>query len=59
MSQNQKISVIIPVFNEEDSIQPLYNQIKNELQIFDIEVIFINDGSKDDSRQNIFRYNEE
>ena len=53
MSQNQKISVIIPVFNEEDSIQPLYNQIKNELQSFDIEIIFINDGSKDDSRQNI------
>ena len=53
MSQNQKISVVIPVFNEEKSILPIYSKIVNELDAFDIEIIFINDGSTDNTRQNI------
>ena len=53
MSQNQKISVVIPVFNEEESILPIYSKIINELDDFDIEIIFINDGSTDNTRQNI------
>ena len=53
MSQNQKISVVIPVFNEEESILPIYSKIVEELDNFDIEIIFINDGSTDNTRQNI------
>ena len=53
MSQNQKISVVIPVFNEEESIRPLYSKIVNELESFDAEIIFINDGSSDKTRKNI------
>ena len=53
MSQNQKISVVIPVFNEEESIRPLYSKIINELESFDAEIIFINDGSSDKTRKNI------
>ena len=53
MSQNQKISVIIHVFNEEQSIRPLYSKIINELESFDAEIIFINDGSSDKTRKNI------
>ena len=51
MLQNQKISVIIPVFNEESSIQVLYDKIQLELKEFEKEIIFINDGSTDNSRQ--------
>lgn len=45
------ISVITPVFNEEDSIQPLYSEIKDVLdQNFeDWEIIMVDDGSKDNS----------
>tara|TARA_Y100000817_G_scaffold159939_1_gene125050 strand:- start:377 stop:1342 length:966 start_codon:yes stop_codon:yes gene_type:complete len=53
VSQNQKISVVIPVFNEEESIRPLYSKIINELESFDAEIIFINDGSSDKTRKNI------
>tara|TARA_Y100000996_G_scaffold122753_2_gene92339 strand:- start:3145 stop:4110 length:966 start_codon:yes stop_codon:yes gene_type:complete len=53
VSQKQKISVVIPVFNEEESIRPLYSKIINELESFDAEIIFINDGSSDKTRKNI------
>ena len=53
MSQKQKISIIIPIFNEEESVQVLYDQIKLELKDFDKEIIFINDGSVDSSQKNI------
>lgn len=44
-----KISLIVPVFNEEDAIPIFYNAVRgNEgLQQYEIEIIFINDGSKD------------
>ncbi|WGO83060.1 glycosyltransferase family 2 protein [Arsenophonus apicola] len=46
-----KISLIVPVFNEEEAIPIFYKTVrKNEkLQKYNIEIIFINDGSKDAS----------
>lgn len=45
------ISIIIPIFNEEETIAELYKRIENVLKSlkFDFEIIFINDGSKDSS----------
>lgn len=47
------ISIVVPVFNEEESIQETVNRllkIKNECaNEADIELIFVNDGSKDQS----------
>ncbi len=51
MSKKCKISLVIPIFNEQDSIQTLYNQIQAELKDFKKEIIFINDGSSDDSAE--------
>jgi len=53
-SQNNQceISIIIPLFNEEESLKELHQQIKNQLEIINItnyEIIFINDGSTDNS----------
>lgn len=49
-----KISVVIPVFNEQESIKELYMQIsaalKNQKKY---EIIFINDGSSDKSEKAI------
>ena len=45
-----QISIIIPVFNEEDSLQELFSEISQALRDFSIyEVIFIDDGSSDNS----------
>ncbi len=46
-----KISVIIPIYNEEENIPILYKEIKDTLNNFEkeYEIIFINDGSTDNS----------
>lgn len=45
------ISLIIPVFNEEQAIDLFYQAVKNEtaLQGYPIEMVFINDGSTDNT----------
>ena len=49
----KKISFIIPVFNEQKSLPELFSQIlaifSGKLKRYDYEIIFINDGSTDDS----------
>lgn len=47
-----KISIIIPVYYNEGSLWPLYNDIKEkiiDLIDYEYELVFVNDGSKDDS----------
>ncbi|MDC9621061.1 glycosyltransferase family 2 protein [Xenorhabdus sp. XENO-7] len=44
-----KISLVVPVFNEEEAIPIFYKTVREneELKKYDIEILFINDGSKD------------
>jgi glycosyltransferase involved in cell wall biosynthesis len=44
-----KLSVIIPVYNEEKNIEPLYRELSAVLETnrYDYEIIFIDDGSTD------------
>lgn len=44
-----KISLVVPVFNEEDTIPIFYKTVRefDELKEHDVEIVFINDGSKD------------
>lgn len=44
-----KISLVVPVFNEEDTIPIFYKAVREyeQLQEYDVEIVFINDGSKD------------
>lgn len=48
-----KISLIVPVFNEEQSINLFYQAVRRELQIdhADVEIVFINDGSTDQTAE--------
>ncbi len=51
---NKLISVVVPVFNESVVIEASYQRIKNVMNSLDpmsYEIIFIDDGSKDDSYQ--------
>lgn len=44
---NFLLSIIIPVFNEEKNILPLLKRLLPTLKQYDYEVLFISDGSKD------------
>ena len=49
-----KVSVIIPVFNEVESIKELYDQLKKGLEQYTpYEIIFVDDGSSDGSVETI------
>lgn len=46
----KKISVIIPAYNEEESLPLLYermNELMNSMKDYEFELLFVNDGSKD------------
>ena len=48
----KSLSILIPVFNEEESLQVLFDELKRDFENNQsIEVIFINDGSSDDSQK--------
>lgn len=67
MDSNQKtqspklLSLIISVFNEEQNIDLLYNQLKLALLKIPLatEIIFVNDGSEDQSLINMMRLQEQ
>lgn len=47
-----RLSIILPLFNEKESIQELYDKIVKEIETHDLkpyEIIYINDGSTDGS----------
>lgn len=45
----ESVSIVIPVFEEEESLTPLYKSIKEAMEPLgrDYEIIFVDDGSKD------------
>ncbi|MDD3740235.1 MAG: glycosyltransferase [Bacteroidales bacterium] len=50
--KNTEISIVLPVFNEENNLAQLYDELLDVLKKIDVksfEIIFINDGSTDDS----------
>lgn len=52
MKHPEKISIIIPVLNEEKNLPLLYQKLLKSVQGYNYELIFVNDGSTDQS-QNI------
>ena len=53
-----KLSVVIPVYNEEDNIFPLIEAIDDALKEVSYEVLFVDDGSTDKTIPNILKYTE-
>jgi glycosyltransferase involved in cell wall biosynthesis len=51
MSNGVDISVVIPLYNEEESIEPLYEELSPVLDALDraYEVVIVDDGSRDGS----------
>jgi glycosyltransferase involved in cell wall biosynthesis len=52
MNMHESISVIIPIFNEEDSLEPLISRIVSVLEPIGVnfEILAVNDGSTDQSQ---------
>lgn len=50
--KHNKISIVIPVYNEEENISLLFNEINDALKTANIvfEVIFVDDGSTDNTK---------
>jgi polyisoprenyl-phosphate glycosyltransferase len=44
-----KLSIVIPVYNSEQTVEPLVTQLFDVLRQYKLEVVLINDGSKDGS----------
>ncbi len=53
----EKVSIVIPCYNGENYIFPVYNSITNQ-SVQNIEMIFVDDGSKDKSKERILSIND-
>jgi glycosyltransferase involved in cell wall biosynthesis len=49
--ENPTLSVVVPVFNEEENVGPLYEEVRDVLEAIDepYEILFVNDGSTDET----------
>jgi glycosyltransferase involved in cell wall biosynthesis len=61
MTTRKKISLLIPVYNEQEVLRHLYerlNKLAGEVAHYDFEFLFINDGSRDNTLEMIKKYAE-
>ena len=50
-----KLSIVIPCYNEEKNVEPLFKKIEELLNLDkDLEIIIVENGSTDDTKNNIF-----
>ena len=57
----KKISIIIPAYNEEESLPYLYERLQKLMETiknYEFEILFVNDGSKDNTIKLIKEYRE-
>lgn len=57
----KKITIIIPAYNEEESLPFLYERLEkliNSIENYEFEILFVNDGSKDNTINLIKEYRE-
>ena len=57
----KKISIIIPAYNEEESLPLLYERLEklmNSIENYEFEILFVNDGSRDNTINLIKEYRE-
>jgi len=51
VKDNIKLSIVIPVYNGEKSIGQLVDKLVQELSMFDLEIVLVNDHSPDNSEK--------
>ncbi len=50
---HKQLSIIVPTYNESGNVKSLYNQIKDALKDINFEVVFVDDNSKDGTKNEI------
>ena len=61
MKKERTLSVVVPIFNEEDTLPELYRRLVDALDVlggFKVEIVFVDDGSKDSSASIIEKFHE-
>jgi len=59
VKHRKKISILIPAYNEEEVLTPLYERLvklAGETSHYDFEFLFVNDGSRDNTLEIIKKY---
>jgi dolichol-phosphate mannosyltransferase len=52
----KKISIVIPAYNEEKNLTAIHQKLQNvfsKLSNYSYEIIFVNDGSKDNTQEKL------
>ena len=57
-SQKLDISIVIPVFNEDENIRNLAFEINEALKHYSHEIIFVDDGSNDNTKLEVLNLTE-
>ena len=52
-----KLEIVVPCYNEEKNIEKFFNEINNVLKDIDFNIIFVNDGSSDNTLEKIKKLN--
>lgn len=47
------LSIVVPCYNEEESVKLFYGEVERALEDYEFEIIFINDGSSDNTLETI------
>lgn len=55
----KELSVVITVMNEEENIKPLLETVRSALSAIDYEIILVDDGSTDKTKQQILEHADE
>lgn len=53
--QAPELSIVVPVYNEAANIRPLVEAVREALPEMDWELVFVDDGSTDDTRERIIQ----
>ena len=54
-----ELSLVITVMNEEDNIKPLLESVRTALADIDFEIIVVDDGSTDKTKQQVLDFSDE
>ncbi len=56
MDNNFLLSVVVPVFNEQDNVKPFIDALTLAIKKYNYEIIFVDDGSKDKTAAKVKQY---
>lgn len=52
-SHSPKLSLVVPLYNEEDNVEPMQQEVSEELEGIDYELVLVDDGSSDSTVERI------